>query len=391
MLMEPDGSRVRLCFAVDAPYAGGAERYISLIANGVDRRTFEPLVLARRTAGLDAWARALLSSGVEVVRVPMELPFRPRHALLVLAGLRRIAPHIVHVNMPGPYDGQMGLLAPLSRLAGSAGVVVTEHLPRVEWLRKRAMVKRLSYAWVDRVLTVCRANETYLTGRQRVPAHKVGVVYNGIPATYGRAGEASREDTRRKLGLAPGLLALVFVGSLIDRKGLGVLLDALGGLGDSRWQLLVIGTGEREAAYRGNVSERGFQDRVRFLGALTEGEVERVLCASDVLVLPSFMEGMPYVILEAMACSLPVIATHVDGIPEATPDGDSALLVPPGDAIALGDAIRRVADDEPLRTELGRRGRRRFDLLFTLDRHIARMESIYLELVTGVRLGGRRS
>ena len=315
----------------------------------------------------------------------MELPFRPHHAVFVRAALRRIEPQIVHVNMPGPYDGQMGLLAPLSRIAGSAGVIVTEHLPRVEWLWKRALVKGFSYHWVDRVLTVCFANVPHLTGRQRVPEHKVEVVYNGINGGYGSVGGAARKQTRRRLGLDQGTAGLVFVGSLIERKGLGVLLDALGGLPGGGWRLLVIGTGDRDEWYRRKSLETGMGDRVRFLGALPEGEVEAVLAASDVFVLPSFMEGMPYVILEAMACSLPVIATRVDGIPEAAPDGEAGLLVPPGDVAALRSAIRRLLEDGVLRTELGESGRRRFERLFTLERHIARMESLYIGMVGGGR------
>lgn len=380
---------MRLCFAVDAPYAGGAERYVSLLASGVDRQLFEPFVLAKDAAGLDGWSRELTASGVPVTRVPMDLPFHPSHVFPLMSALRRIAPHVVHVNMPGPYDGQMGLLAPLSRLAGCAGVVTTEHLPRVERLAKRAAVKALSYAFVDRVLTVCRANEPYLAGRQGVPAHKIGVVYNGIRATYGSGRHGKREERRRALGLEPGGFGLVFVGSLEDRKGLGVLIEGLAGVAGADWRLFVVGTGERESAYREISRERGIGDRLRFLGGLSEEEVEGVLCASDALVLPSFMEGMPYVILEAMACSLPVIATRVDGIPEAAPDGDSALLVEPGDAAGLGAAIRRLADDEPLRKTLGERGRRRFERLFTLDRHISRMQSIYFDLVAGGHRSGR--
>jgi glycosyltransferase involved in cell wall biosynthesis len=372
-IVEPEVSRMRVCFAVDAAQPGGAERYISLLALGLDRRVFDPVVLARRGVGLDAWCAAVAASGVTVVRAPMDMPFRPDHAVPVLAALRRIEPRIVHVNMPGPYDGQMGLMAPLARLAGAAGVVVTEHLPRVETLWKRAVVKAVSYQWVDRVLTVCRANVPYLVGRQRVPEHKVGVVYNGIPASYGSVDERARGSARRDLGLDGGRLGIVYV----ERKGLGVLLDALGGVAGDEWTLIVVGTGERETAFRRRASERGLEGRVRFLGGLPESGVEGVLRGADLLVLPSFIEGMPYVILEAMACSLPVVATTVDGIPEAAPHGEAGLLVPPGDAAALRAAIQRLLEDAPFRRELGENGRRRFERLFTLDRHLAEMESVY--------------
>lgn len=383
-------SRIRVCFAVDAPYAGGAERYVSLLASGLDREVFEPTVLAKRNFGLEAWCERLVAAGVRAIRAPMEMPFRAHHALGVLSALEAAAPHIVHINMPGPYDGQMGLLAPLARAAGCSAVVATEHLPRVEFLPKRALVKRLSSRWIDRVLTVCRSNLPFLIHRQRVPGEKAAVVYNGIPASYGANREEWRATTRRDLGLEDSTTGFVFVGSLIERKGVGLLIDALAALGGSPWRLFVVGSGEMRTSYENAVLERGLSGSVAFLGDVEERAVERILSAADCLVLPSFLEGMPYVILEAMACALPVLATRIDGIPEAVPDGEAALLVPPGDAAALGAAAARIAAEPELRASLGANGRRRFERFFTLEVHLERMESLYCDLIGGAAPGPNR-
>ncbi|MEJ2722329.1 MAG: glycosyltransferase, partial [bacterium] len=112
------GSTIRICYTVDSRYAGGAERYVQLLATGLDRGLFEPHVLVREGRELDAWCGDVEGAGVPVTRVPMNMPFRPAHAFPSVRALSAIAPHIVHVNVPGPYDGQMGLLAPLARLAG---------------------------------------------------------------------------------------------------------------------------------------------------------------------------------------------------------------------------------------------------------------------------------
>ena len=381
--MKGHGSRIRVCFAVDASYSGGAERYISLLASGIDRGVFEPFVLAKTGAPLDPWCERVATGGVEVVRVPMDLPFRPAHAFPVVSRLSAMAPHIVHINMPGPYSGQMGLLAPLARAAAGARVVVTEHLPRVEYLWKRALVKGVSYLYVDRVLTVCRSNVPFLVDRQRVPEHKIRVVYNGVPAAYGSRKDEWREAARSELGLDDETAGIVFVGSLIERKGMGVLLDALSGIGRGGWRLFIIGSGADQPVYERVVRDKALEKSARFLGDVSEDQVERVLCASDLLVSPSFMEGMPYVILEAMGCARPVVASRIDGIPEAVPDGDAAILVPPGDPPALRAAIERLLGDATLRQTLGENGRRRFEQLFTLDRHVKQMESVYLDLVTG--------
>jgi glycosyltransferase involved in cell wall biosynthesis len=375
------GGRVRVCFTVDAPYAGGAERYVSLLGGGLDREVFAPMVLAKSNDGLAEWCGRLTGEGIPVVRAPMDMPFHAHHAIRVVSELRTLSPHIVHINAPGPYDGQMGMLAPIARAAGCFAVVVTEHLPRVERLWKRALVKRFSCPWIDRVLTVSRSNLAHLIERQGVPEHKIEAVYNGIPASYGSRRDAIRSAARRELGLEDGTTTFVFVGTLIDRKGVGVLIEAFAGLQGSPWRLFIIGGGVKRRAYETSVVERGLAGAVEFLGSIDESRVERILSAADCLVLPSFLEGMPYVILEAMACSLSVLATRVDGIPEAVPDGEAAILVPPGDADALRAAAARIAADRELRATLGANGRRRFERLFTLERHIERMTSLYLNLL----------
>jgi glycosyltransferase involved in cell wall biosynthesis len=379
-------SMIKICYTVDSRYAGGAERYVSLLAAGLDREIFEPHVLAREGSGLDVWCGEMRSGGIPVTRLPMDMPFRPAHAIPVGRALSKLAPHIVHINAPGPYDGQMGLLAPLARYAGATRVIVTEHLPRVEWLWKRALIKQIAYQWVDGVVTICRSNIQPLIERQHVAREMIEVVYNGVDAGYGNGRDVIRDTVRAELELGSSEVGIVFLGSLIERKGIGTLFDALALLaaaGQTQWRLFVIGDGDDSHVYSLRADENGLRDRIRFMGSRSAGEVERFLCGVDLLVVPSFMEGMPYVILEAMACSLPVVASRIDGIPEATVDGNTGLLVPPGDPRALGAAIGRFLEDSDSRNEAGRNGRRRFEALFTLDRHISRMERLYLGLLEG--------
>jgi glycosyltransferase involved in cell wall biosynthesis len=313
----------------------------------------------------------------------MNLPFRPWHALPVWRALREHRPDIVHVNVPGPYSGQMGLIGPIARLSGASRVVATEHLPMAERLWKRALVKRLAAPWTDRVLTIAEGNVPYLTGLQGVAPHKVGVVYNGVQASFGERRRGHRAGMRSRLRLDDATTAVVMVGSLIERKGVGTLLDAVTLLNEPGWKLFFIGTGEDQASYLARASEAGLQDHIEFLGELPATDLEKVLSAMDILVLPSFVEGMPYVILEAMASSLPVVSTPVFGIPEAAVDGETALLVPPGDAGALASAMGRLIRDDELRRMLGHAGRRRFEKLFTLDRHLDTMQRFYTEQLYG--------
>jgi glycosyltransferase involved in cell wall biosynthesis len=367
---------------VDADYAGGAERYILLIARGLDRRRFEPVVLIKEGADLDEWRRETERAGIEVHQGGMGLPFQPWDAVGIFRALWRIRPDIVHVNVPGPYDGQMGLLAPLARLAGARAVLTSEHLPMVERLWKRALLKNLTAGWVDRVLTVCRANVPYLVERQNVRPEKIEVIYNALPEQYGVRRDIDRRESRARFGLAPETTAFLMVGSLIERKGLPVLLEALGPLLDLNWKLLVAGEGEDRARFEQLADSLGLRERIDFLGFQSDSSIEKLLSAGDVLVLPSFMEAMPYVILEAMACRLPVVASNIYGIPEVVVDGKTACLVEPGQVEPLRRRLKEMISFPSAREAVGRRGRERFEAVFTIEKQIESIQAIYYELLS---------
>ena len=373
---------IRVVFTVDAPFLGGAEHYVERLATGLDRLRFAPAVVMRSNdvdESLSAWAAGLESSGIPVSRVRMRLPFRPGDAVPIYRALAAFDPDVVHVNMPGPYSAQMGLLAPLARLAG-ARVVVTEHLPMVPHLWKRDLVKRIAVGFVDAAVTMTRANAELLVRSQGFARRRVRVIENGVPASFGtrlRGGNA-----RAELGIEPAAVAFAFVGNLIEHKGLRRVIEALSKLPQA-WKLVVAGSGPDADPARDLAARLGVAERVVFLGRCSTEQVERAIAASDVLVLPSAVEGLPYVILEAMACAKPVVSSRVFGIPEAVIDGETGLLVAPDDVPALTEALRTLTADSALRERMGRAGRARFEERFTLERQLRAMSSLYRELATG--------
>ena len=152
----------------------------------------------------------------------------------------------------------------------------------------------------------------------------------------------------------PGL-RLLCVGSLIPRKGHAVLVEALGGLADRPWHLACAGSRRRDpataAAVQHLVRERGLQRRVALLGELDPATLDAQYHRADLFVLASHYEGYGMVFGEALARGLPVVATAGGAVPEAVP-AEAALLVPPGDAQALAEALAAVMDDDALRRRL---------------------------------------
>ncbi len=164
-------------------------------------------------------------------------------------------------------------------------------------------------------------------------------------------------------------LNLLFVGRLTAIKGLRVLFDAIERLGRRDTPLAIsltlIGDGDDRAWAEAEAERLG---NVVLLGFKSQSEVAEALAASDALVLPSFAEGVPVVLMEAMASARPVIATRVGGVSELVEDGVSGLVVPPGDAVALADAIAEIACDPQMRRSMGAAGRAKIEAEFDVSR-----------------------
>ncbi|MBI5383776.1 MAG: glycosyltransferase family 4 protein [Verrucomicrobia bacterium] len=158
--------------------------------------------------------------------------------------------------------------------------------------------------------------------------------------------------------LPSGVQVLIFVGRLIREKGIYDLLDALAlWCGEQPFHLLMAGQGPEEDAFRGRVAELGLQTRVTLTGYLDSTRLPRAYRAADVFVLPSWSEGFPTVITEAMDAGLPVVTTRLRGAADHLQEGVHACFVPPRAPEALAEALRRVLNDRALRARMSEANR----------------------------------
>ncbi len=204
------------------------------------------------------------------------------------------------------------------------------------------------------------ANSAGLSALARAfaPDLAVPVIHNGVDAGLFRPDPAKPETDD-----AP--VRLLAVGRLVAQKGVDVLLNALAEPGLERAVLDVVGDGDWRARLEAQAAALGLTDRVRFLGWLDRAELAGVYRAVDVFVLPSRDEGMPNVVLEAMASGLPVAASRVAGAEDLVAEGETGFLVPPEDAAALAAALKKLVGDAGLRAAMGARGRSRVEADFT--------------------------
>jgi glycosyltransferase involved in cell wall biosynthesis len=214
----------------------------------------------------------------------------------------------------------------------------------------------------DRLSTVTTTNShaaaKRLVERRIVPSHRVIVIPNGIDLGPFRRAEAERSMLRRELGIPDAQFVWLAAGRLEPQKDYATLLAALArcSASPSEHCLLIAGQGQQQSELERAAVELGVSARVRFLGL--RDDVPQLVAACDALVLASRFEGLPNVVMEAMAGARPVVATRVGGTAELVEHGVTGLLVDPGDAGALAQAMCQVmAAPESSRHAMGTAGR----------------------------------
>jgi len=205
---------------------------------------------------------------------------------------------------------------------------------------------------------------------------KVHRVYHGIDTSLFRPPEIRPRTDELKL---------VTVARLREKKGLDFLIRAAGELSARSvpFQLHIVGSGPDRQRLEALTQELGVTDRVRFTGALPHPQVKEMLADADLFVLPSIIasdgsrDGIPNVILEAMAMELPVVSTDVSAIPEAVVHQETGILIPPQESQALADAIMHLWRHPEKRSRLGKKGRKRVEQLFELEKNTRQLVDLF--------------
>jgi glycosyltransferase involved in cell wall biosynthesis len=300
---------------------------------------------------------------------------RPFDVARIRAFFARTRPHIVHTFL---------LTASLYGRAGAiwAGVPIVIGTEVNIYEHKRphhVLAERLLMRGTDAVVASAESVREYYIKQVHAAPARVEVIYNAVDwSALGTT--TSRVEMRAALGVPADAHVITIIARLTEQKAHGVLFDALERTaGLDRAHLLVVGDGELRRPLEARVEGSSLAGRVHFLGA--RRDLGNLLAASDVFVMPSLWEGLPLSMVLAMGGALPVVATRVAGIPEIVKDGDTGLLVGPGDSAALGAALARLAADGALRARLGAAASAYVRPRFGADGYVTRMTALYDRLL----------
>jgi glycosyltransferase involved in cell wall biosynthesis len=363
-------------FYTDSQTLGGAEHALFTLIETLDRTAWRSTLLLDAVPSAPPLARLARELDVPVRAIrPLPLGFGGVAAVPSLTRmLRRERPDVFHAHLSWPLAAKYALLAAI--VARVPAVVATVHLfPRFELDRSNLLQLRALAAGVGRYIAVSRDIAEQLAQRLRWPAGKIDVVYNAVQLERFTSTDAPAlrvqlaGDRERPIVLTPARL---------DRqKGHAVLLRAAAQLPDVVFVLA--GEGPERAALEAQAAALALGDRVVFLGQ--RNDVAELLAACDMVALPSLFEGASLAVLEAMAAGRTVVSSAIGGTNELIADGDTGLLLPPGDSAALASALRRLLSDGELRAVLARRARERVERDFTPAAMSRRVTGIYEQLL----------
>lgn len=238
---------------------------------------------------------------------------------------------------------------------------------------------REKFAEASDVITVSDFNVEYLRAQCGAAAGRVRRIYNGMDLSELEFASPSRRP--------PQILA---VGRLVEKKGFGVLVEACQLLRDRgrEFSCQIVGTGDLEADLKKQIAVANLQGVISLPGPLPQREVFERLREASVFVAPCVVggdgnrDGLPTVLLEAMALGTPCVSTGVTGIPEVLKHNDTGLLVAQGDAVALAAGIERLLDDAQLRISLAQRARRLIEAEFDIHRNAASIRDLFAAAVS---------
>ena len=265
-------------------------------------------------------------------------------------------------------------------LAGIPVIISHNHSVYDYYNRYYHFVEWLLSLITDRVICISDIVNRFANETQRINARKLITIHNGIDSKY-TVSEKRTSGLRKELDIPTDHSVICTITHMEEHKGLAYLLESASLLLQSRNDVsfLIVGEGSLKEELRKLCVILKIEKNVIFAGE--RSDIPEILSLTDIFVLPSLREGLGLVILEAMACGKPVIATNVGGVPEVVKDGVSGTLVPPKDPEALYSAMKELLDDREKQKTMGSNGKKICDLSFNSKVMMRKIEDLYDSLI----------
>ncbi|MBN8655981.1 MAG: glycosyltransferase [Anaerolineae bacterium] len=360
---------------IDGLTFGGAETLLRDLAAGLESRGYQ-ITVGYSTPG--PFVSELEKKGVRLVRFPRLGLIDPFLTLRLVRFMRKEKPQVFHTHLfKSDFHGRLA-----ARLAGVPVVVSTLHNNDV-WANNWLMghLYGATSVWADRLIAVSEEVRQFHLQKTGVAAEKLIVIQNAVDVNAFVGHETEAKQIRTEFNITADAPLFGIVGRLKPQKNVSMFLQAAVEIlrQQPNARFLIVGDGPLMPELEAQARELGLFPAVIFAGM--RKDVPAILSALDVLVLSSLWEGLPVILLEAMASSLPVVSTAVDGVVGVVDPDVTAFLTPSGEPALFAEACIRLAQDPQLRKKMGRAGFEKVMQNYSLDAMIDRISDLYLQLL----------
>ncbi|MHB8481163.1 MAG: glycosyltransferase family 4 protein [Nitrospiria bacterium] len=353
---------------------GGLQRVAADLAQNLNKDRYDVSVCALREGGV--LEQELSQEGISVIKLPPAPNGVDYFSFWKLYQIfKAVRPDIIHTHNTQPF--LEGALAGL--MARVPVIIHTDHGRQFPDKKRYMFAEQTLARFVSQIVAVSEFTKNDLIQYEKIKASKIKVVLNGID---GRKYSCSIDKIRKKkeAGIDRERGPIIgWCGRLSPEKGLSFLFKSVKSLVKVYPEiiLLIAGEGPLEERLRIEAKELGIERNILFLGR--REDVHEIMSIFDIFVLPSIREGLPLVLLEAMAASLPIIASDVGGISRAVKEGINGFLVKPQDPDILYERIKNLLENAELREVFARNAQALFQKEFSLERMIREYETVYQE------------
>src|SRR6266550_1510855 len=374
-LMNLQLHKLRFAHLIESDGPGGAERMLASVATELQAAGSRNVVIA--PADGEGWlARELSGTGVRVESFRLDRALSPTFARWLEQTLRKHRVDLAH-----SHEFTMSVYGAWAARRAGIPHLFTMHGGRYYAARwRRRITLRVAAELSGAVVAVSESLREHLSRDLWMRASRIVTIPNGA-----RLALVERSSLRDELRLAADDQLAVAVGNLYPVKGHRYLLEALALLRTRlpRLHVAIAGRGELEAELRTRAEALGVADRFHLLGL--RADIGNVLAASDVFVLPSLSEGVPLALLEAMLAGKPIVATAVGEVATVLEGGHAGVVVRPGDAAVLADALARLLSDPAEARRLGAAAAARASQAYTLSSMLDRYAALYEKALSPAR------
>lgn len=363
--------KIKLLHVIATLDPAGAENQLTRLVLNLDNTRFCSFVCCLTRGGAPLEAK-LAAGGIPFCILHKRGKLDPLALLKLLRIIRRYRPHVAHTWL-----FTSNAYGRLAAVLGDVPIRIATELSVDAWKwGPYRLVDSFLVRFTDAVIVNADAVKRFYVEQQGVPASKVVLIRNGIDLNVFQP--RPRDVARQRFGIPQGAMLIGGAGRLDPQKGFPILVEAMSEVQKKCPQamLVIAGAGPQRDALEAQAYKLG--ERFRLLGYVED--IPTFMSALDIFVLPSLWEGLPHVVMEAMACGCPVVAAHIGGVGELIQDGVTGRLVVPRSPSALAEAIIQLLQSPDLRAEMGRKARlvaqREFDFMLM----VRQTEELYLRL-----------